>query len=590
MGVPYEFSKPEAIRSVDFRGYGSHHQPPGTWSDDGSLMLAQLDSLLVAGFDPADFGRRAVAWFRRHLYTPDGDGRFDIGTTTRVALEALESGAAPTSAGPADEGSCGNGSLMRILPLALVERDLPDEVLVDHAHQLSRVTHGNPRTQVACALYLLVARRLLGGSPRADALGWGRTRLHEIYRSEGRAESLLAALDHLEAWPERAGRGRVWDSFWSAWDAFASAADYGETIERAIRYGNDTDTTAAIAGGLAGIRFGVGGIPGDWLAHMRGRDIVSPLVDGLVATAGRRTSTASPLRVDWFDAYIPLVQHAGGRLGMTMLPGKKSAGFAGNHWRDVEADVVRLKSVHGCNAMVVLVEDPELESLGAGSLPQALKSHGIDLIRFSIPDGNAPRNRELFRKMLDGVIRRLLAGQVVVVACRGGLGRTGLAVACLVRDLGDYPADEAILMTQMARKGAVETHEQVGFVGAWSWPRRRPVAMALTARRRQLKLEDSMAANDPEKTFERLLLGLRSLLRNELVERAYLDQPESGRPARFVCLLVEPRDPVGLAQRVRRQARRFVAAEDFAVVFGAFSEAPSVTYRIVPAPSKRLGE
>ena len=75
----------------------------------------------------------------------------------------------------------------------------------------------------------------------------------------------------------------MWDSFLSAWDAFAGADSYRSTIERAIAYGNDTDTTAAIAGGLAGIYWGVAGIPGEWLVGMRGREVADPLVDRLVA-------------------------------------------------------------------------------------------------------------------------------------------------------------------------------------------------------------------------------------------------------------------------------------------------------------------
>ena len=97
-------------------------------------MLALLDSLLTAGFDPDDQGRRALAWRDTGAYTPGGDGRFDIGTTTTRALDRLARGVAAIEAGPVDADACGNGSLMRILPLALVERDVADAVLVEHAH------------------------------------------------------------------------------------------------------------------------------------------------------------------------------------------------------------------------------------------------------------------------------------------------------------------------------------------------------------------------------------------------------------------------------------------------------------------------
>lgn len=481
VGVPYEFKPPSTIKAVKFGAIGTHRQPAGTWSDDGSLMLAQLDSLLAVGFDPADFGRRAVDWYRRGRYTPDDEGRFDVGTTTSVALRALEGGADAGSSGPSNEHSNGNGSLMRILPLALVDRDVTDDVLADRAHRLSRVTHGTVRAQVACALYVLVARHLLRGEPRTDALAAAKARLREIYHDGDDHGSHLAALDHLAAWPTRQGKGRVWDSFWSAWYAFADATDYRGAVERAVRYGNDTDTTAAIAGGLAGIRFGVDGIPPDWLDGMRGRDLVAPLVDKLVATTGLGTSTTSPLRVDWIDTQrdIPLVARAGGRLGMTMLPGKRVT----KHWRDVEPDVERLRDAYLCDALVLLVEDHELTEFRADRIPQALESHHIDLVRYPIPDTGTPRDRDRFRTVLDGVIERLLAGQAVVVVCRGGLGRTGLTVACLIRDVSDASGHRAIKSTRLARPGTVENREQARFVEAWDWPRRPAVAAALAAER-----------------------------------------------------------------------------------------------------------
>ena len=124
------------------------------------------------------------------------------------------------------------------------------------------------------------------------------------YAADGGLRAHLAALEELEAFGDATGDGAasrtggsfVFDRFWSAWDAFAGAADYRDAIERAVRYGHDTDTTAAIAGGLAGIRFGWDAIPADWRRGMRGREIVTPLVDRLVETSGARTSSSQPAR------------------------------------------------------------------------------------------------------------------------------------------------------------------------------------------------------------------------------------------------------------------------------------------------------
>ena len=296
MGVPYEFRSPDAVGEVRWGAAGSHGQPAGTWSDDGALMLALLDSLLLdlgaepphpGGFDTADQARRALAWAEVGAYTPDGEGRFDIGAATSQAMDSIRRGVPAEEAGPSHERSQSNGSLMRILPVALtaVEPSVKLPELIDRAHRSSRVTHGHVTCQVACALYVVLARDLLRGDPdrpRVLSAALGRLRLH-YERSGSSGVAHLAALDALEAWPTRQGRGGAIDSFWSAWEAFAGADSYAATIQRAIAFGNDTDTTAAIAGGLAGIYWGLAGIPVEWLEGMRGSEVVRPILERLLA-------------------------------------------------------------------------------------------------------------------------------------------------------------------------------------------------------------------------------------------------------------------------------------------------------------------
>jgi len=296
MGVPYEFRSPEEVGRVRWGEQGTHGRPPGTWSDDGALMLALLDSLLPdprsepprsGGFDTADQARRALAWADEGAYTPDGEGRFDIGAATSQAMEAIRRGVPAEEAGPDHDRSQSNGSLMRILPVALtaVEPEVKLPELIERARRASRVTHRHVTAQVVCAVYVVLARDLLRGDlDRQRTLDSACRRLRLVYAGEGTpGERYLTALDALEAWPDRQGRGGALDSFWSAWDAFSGAGSYPDALERAIRYGNDTDTTAAIAGGLAGLYWGLVGIPAEWLAGMRGAGIVGPLVDRLLA-------------------------------------------------------------------------------------------------------------------------------------------------------------------------------------------------------------------------------------------------------------------------------------------------------------------
>jgi len=481
IGVPYEFRAPEAVGGVRLGEAGTHGVPSGTWSDDGALMLALLDSLLgswpedapeapAPRFDPEDQGRRARAWFRHGAYTPDGVV-FDVGGTTGRALRAMEAGTPAADAGPRDEGSQGNGSLMRILPVALVFAGEPPARLVQMADLASRVTHGHPVARATCALHVLVARELLRGErSRPRALARGRAELgRAVAGSE--LESAIAVVD---GWTERTGRGYVVDAFWSAWDAFAGARDYRGAIERAIRYGHDTDTTAAIAGGLAGLYWGIDGIPPEWLAGLRGRDVALPIVDRLLATDGWRTSTTNPLRVDWVDlAGVPALAGTSGRLGMTLLPGKQRDGWTGLHWRDLATDARRLRERWGTDTFLLLVQDRDLDIARAGDVVAGLAAAGIEVLRHPVPDMDVPEDPAAFRATLDGILDRLRAGQAVVVACRGGLGRTGTAVACLLVDGGLDP-EAAIRLTRASRRGTIERDRQEAFVRSWASVARAP--------------------------------------------------------------------------------------------------------------------
>lgn len=276
LGVPYEFKSARDIGEVAWGHKGTHRQPPGTWSDDGALTLAMLDSLLSVGFDPADQGQRFLRWSYGGAYAPGPP--FDIGTTTSIALERLDSGVRAEEAGGGSVEDNGNGSLMRILPIALVGREVPPAELLTMAMRSSAITHGHGRAKVACAAYSLLAQGLLKGQSPVRALEAALAQVRASLPAD-----LHPELEILETYPVRSGAGYVLDCFWSAYESLKSSDSYRETVTRAIKFGNDTDTTAAVAGGLAGIYWGVGGIPAEWLRGMRGHEIVDPLVKRLLS-------------------------------------------------------------------------------------------------------------------------------------------------------------------------------------------------------------------------------------------------------------------------------------------------------------------
>lgn len=291
LGVPYEFHPAArippagAIEMDPPAGFPRAHRgtPPGTWSDDGAQALALLASLLDrGGLDVDDFGRRLVAWYDDGAYAVDARV-FDCGIQTRLAVDRLKAGARAAEAGGAGERDNGNGSLMRVLPLALF-CDGDDAELARLAMDQSSPTHAHPRARAACALYCLWARRELVAV--GDAFADAAEALGAILGDGPEGRELEEHLRPRDP-PTGRGSGYVVDCLASARMVCAGAGDFESIVKAAIALGDDTDTTACVAGGIAGIRHGERAIPARWSEALRGRAIVDPLADRLVARRAR---------------------------------------------------------------------------------------------------------------------------------------------------------------------------------------------------------------------------------------------------------------------------------------------------------------
>ena len=280
LGVPYEFHSPEEIpREIEMEPPADFPRAhpgvaPGTWSDDGAHALCLAASLLHAGaLDLGDLARRLTNWYEHGYLAVDGSV-FDVGIQTTRALERFRAGASPEKSGPRGERDNGNGSLMRVLPLALWHRGDDAQLAADACRQ-SLPTHGHPRAQAACAVYCLWARRTLEGvdDPWSAAIAGARA----IWTSG----ELRTELDqHLDTAEPGCGSGYVADTLRSARWAVAQGS-YESAVRAAISLGHDTDTTACVAGGIAGLRDGVDAIPRRWLEALRGREEAAALIDEL---------------------------------------------------------------------------------------------------------------------------------------------------------------------------------------------------------------------------------------------------------------------------------------------------------------------
>jgi ADP-ribosylglycohydrolase len=272
LGVPVEFHDREFLRRdpvTGVRGFGSHNQPAGTWSDDTALALCLAESLCQAGIDYHDQAKRFIGWMLRNEWTPHGEV-FDIGHATRQAIMRLDRGAVPTEAGPTDERSNGNGSLMRILPLAIYLAHAPPDERIEMAMTCSRLTHGHPRSQLACAMYVEFAAALIRGSELSAAFSAAQAVIASVVADRFPGEKkpfarLLSQGLELLAESEISGSGYVLHCLEASLWCSLNAQSYESGVLRAVNLGEDTDTTGAVTGGLLGLRFGLQAIPPEWI-------------------------------------------------------------------------------------------------------------------------------------------------------------------------------------------------------------------------------------------------------------------------------------------------------------------------------------
>jgi ADP-ribosylglycohydrolase len=283
LGVPYEFEIIPPRPQIEFTPPPGHWHAwpgtlPGTWSDDGAQSLCLLASLLECGsLDPEDLARRLLRCHSEGYLWVDGRA-YDTGATTAAALRAYRGGRAALESGPVGEQDNGNGSLMRSLPMALWHHGSDAELVADACAQ-SRVTHGHLRAQVCCALYCLWARRTLEGA--SDAWAAVLAALREIYPPGSEPRRELDGPVRADDPPGGEGSGYVVDCLHSARYAVA-AGPFEEAVKAAIALGEDTDTTACVTGGIAGVRDGVSAIPERWRNGLRGRELYESLLRQLL--------------------------------------------------------------------------------------------------------------------------------------------------------------------------------------------------------------------------------------------------------------------------------------------------------------------
>jgi ADP-ribosylglycohydrolase len=292
LGVPVEFQPRGSFKIMGMTGHGTHDQPPGTWSDDTSLTLCLAEAMDggITGNDLLEkTAENFIRWFDNGEFTPHGNV-FDIGISTSKAVKNLKKGMRPTESGCGDVNENGNGSLMRIAPLVFHVADKPKEKRFEIVRQVSAITHAHPISILACIIYVEYLAKLLRGGDKfvlfeatqkeiMDALMKGA--LRDYFKNEI-TDYFMPLIFPGNKWQfcdesNIESGGFVADTLKAAIWCFLTTDSYREAVLKAVNLGSDTDTTAAVAGGLAGLYygFGEGGIPQDWIDKLAGvKDIL----------------------------------------------------------------------------------------------------------------------------------------------------------------------------------------------------------------------------------------------------------------------------------------------------------------------------
>lgn len=285
LGVPVEFSTRERLKVIPITGitgYGTWNQPPGTWSDDSSLAFCLAEGL-THDYDLHLIAANFIAW-RMKGYWGAHHNVFDVGNATHASITRLINGVSPELAGGLMESDNGNGSLMRILPLVFMVKDLPVEERFQKIKEVSSITHAHFRSVLSCFIYIEMALQILNNMDVEEAYNkMKKTVLAFIEDKEFNKREiayfnriLVSDIEREEESDIHAG-GYVLNTIEASLWCLLNSSTYSEAVLKAVNLGGDADTTACVTGGLAGLLYGFDDIPKDWITTIARRDDIEDL-------------------------------------------------------------------------------------------------------------------------------------------------------------------------------------------------------------------------------------------------------------------------------------------------------------------------
>lgn len=285
LGTALEFARPAVLVPIeDMVGGGPFGLAPGQWTDDTSMALCLAESLLERGdFDPRDQMTRYLDWYR-HGYNSSTGTCFDIGATTRRALEHFER-TGQHFAGVSDPDSAGNGSLMRLAPVVIAYARDP-ETAIRLAGESSRTTHGARVCIDACRYFAGLLIGAIRGEDREILLAPFYAPVPGLWRREPLAPEIAevaAGSFRGRAPPRIRGTGYVVSTLEAALWALAETDTFAQGALKAVNLGEDADTTGAVFGQIGGALYAEQGIPARWRRRITRGDEIAELATRLFA-------------------------------------------------------------------------------------------------------------------------------------------------------------------------------------------------------------------------------------------------------------------------------------------------------------------
>ena len=287
MGVPIEFEDREKLMKspvTNMLGYGSYDVPKGVWSDDTSMTLATMDSIIVNKnkLNYNDIADKFCEWINNAKYTATNEV-FDIGTTTKYSLMRYWNNKIDaTKCGGNAISENGNGSLMRMLPIAFYcfYNKTEDNDIINIVRNTSSITHAHEISIIGCYMYVKYIIFILSNNNKTESYKLLQKIDYSIFNKDNinLYESIIKydiskySLDTIKS------TGFVVDTLESALWVILNTESFNEAIIGSVNLGGDTDTIAAITGSIAGILYGYDSINEKWIKDIKNKELLSKYI------------------------------------------------------------------------------------------------------------------------------------------------------------------------------------------------------------------------------------------------------------------------------------------------------------------------